>query len=601
MNASGYTYLLLLPPPGKAYPYTSVVSGRPYVAATQYTMVSVPNFDAAVLTANGWLTVPPGVQIASDDYAGVVEPDGTTITVTDEGVISSVGGGGGGSTITRTADTDIAAGTSVSVNGSGHAVQTWGPAPQIAGTATLFGGAVTDGTLTAISLGPSSFVAANDSLGLQAGSINGGVVSVGAVEASAVSKAIATITYGANNGNFQAVGLTSTSFVAAYNDPTTGNLNVVVATIDGSNDLEYGTARQVANTPGAFGFAAAIIAPSSTKFVLTYTDGSGAVWAVAGSVSGSSITLGTPVELTTAGQGAVIVELEAASVLIGYQDGNVSNELSLVQVGITGTALTPSETPFNISADESQPAGLAALTSSSAVLWGVSENLYAVEISGATINVGSGVNVNTAAQGAALYVLNSTTVMGWYTTQNFLATVSGLDLDVALQAFLFPPGDLGGLGNTTGGKYPNFFGTAAVGLAGDLAIVANINFSIFETNAEAVLSSPVNHQFLTGYWLYTLGTTALATLLDINGVAYARVITPNPINNGPIGFVNSAVSEGGTATIQTSGIVPDLTDQAGDALTPGTTYYHNGDGSIVTANTGHKAGLALTSSSLLIQ
>jgi hypothetical protein len=50
-----------------------------------------------VSTRNGWeLAASANPPIATDSALGVVEPDGTTITVTSGGVISAVGGGGSG-------------------------------------------------------------------------------------------------------------------------------------------------------------------------------------------------------------------------------------------------------------------------------------------------------------------------------------------------------------------------------------------------------------------------------------------------------------------------------------------------------------------------
>jgi hypothetical protein len=529
-------------------------------------------------------------------------PSGCSVNCfTTANAIKSFVGGGGGNTVTLTAGTNIAAGSSVSVNSSGHAVQTWGPAPQIAGTATLFGGAASLSNVAALPLGASSFVAANSPAGLQAGSISAGVVSVGAYATDAISAAIAANTYGANDGNFQAAGLTSSSFVAAYNDSGTGHLNVVIGGINGSNAISYGTPEQVVAEPGSFGYYTAIVKLSPTTFVLTYTDGDGAVFAVAGTVSGTSITLGTPLQLTSNGSGSVIVPAGSSGVLVAYQDANNSNLLTVVAASVSVRTLTAG-TPRAISGDTNVPGTLTSLTPTLAVLWSIGSNLYAIGISGTSVTVGTPVATTTGAQGSALYPLSSTVAVGWYQTDNFTVSVSGTNLTLTQSAFNFPPGDIGGIGNSTG-SYARFYGTAAVGLSGGLAIVCDTNFSIFETTADAVLSQPVNHQFLTGYWLYTLGsTTALATLLDINGVAYARVITANPINGGPIGFSNSAVTSGNSVTVTLpNGTATGLTDQAGDALTPGTTYYHNGDGSIVTANTGHKAGMAQTTSTLLIQ
>jgi hypothetical protein len=83
--------------------------------------------------------------------------------------------------------------------------------------------------------------------------------------------------------------------------------------------------------------------------------------------------------------------------------------------------------------------------------------------------------------------------------------------------------------------------------------------------------------------------------VDFNNVPYARVIKFNPINNGPIGFTAAAASEGAKVTIQQNGVASGLS-----GLSPGSSYYYNGDGTLITANTGKKAGTALTTSTLLV-
>ena len=75
----------------------------------------------------------------------------------------------------------------------------------------------------------------------------------------------------------------------------------------------------------------------------------------------------------------------------------------------------------------------------------------------------------------------------------------------------------------------------------------------------------------------------------------ARLIKYEPINGGPIGFVASAVTSGDPATVTLQGVATGFT-----GLTPGAYYYENGDGTLTTANTGHVAGYALTSSTLSI-
>jgi hypothetical protein len=72
------------------------VSGRHYVCMVGQT-ISVPDFDADKMTANGWTYATPlqrDALIATTAIPGTVKPDGSTITIDDDGTIHSEGGGG---------------------------------------------------------------------------------------------------------------------------------------------------------------------------------------------------------------------------------------------------------------------------------------------------------------------------------------------------------------------------------------------------------------------------------------------------------------------------------------------------------------------------
>jgi hypothetical protein len=117
-------------------------------------------------------------------------------------------------------------------------------------------------------------------------------------------------------------------------------------------------------------------------------------------------------------------------------------------------------------------------------------------------------------------------------------------------------------------------------------------------NSGIYTQSQIQHQNLSGYWLYTLTDgTALAVLSDLNGVVYARVITANPIApSSPVGFISSSYNQGDMATVQTGGVCPGFS-----GLSPGSKYYCNGDGTVTAANTGQLAGVAKDATNLVIQ
>ena len=88
----------------------------------------------------------------------------------------------------------------------------------------------------------------------------------------------------------------------------------------------------------------------------------------------------------------------------------------------------------------------------------------------------------------------------------------------------------------------------------------------------------------------------MALLIDGANNFIARVITFEPINSTPIGFASSACTATQSCTVTLNGIANGFS-----GLTAGAHYYIDGDGTLTPGNTGYSAGVALTSSTLLIK
>jgi hypothetical protein len=312
--------------------------------------------------------------------------DAASGLVVASSAVPGEGGGGGGSNATLTADTNIAAGTGVSINSSGNAAQTWGPAPQVPGTAVTFDGQGSN-TIGTLILSPSQFVSFIAGVSAQAGSIDSNnVVSVGAVDTSGPS-ANAQLWNG-NSGSVQAAVLSASKFVLAFSDPNTGNLNVVVGSI-AANVITYGTpveavAASITLNPCCLN----IFALDASHFALTYQNE-----LVIGSVSGTTITLGSPGEITANvnGNPVALATMDATHILVAYQDGNDSNFLKLVVATVSGTDVSFG-TPLTISVAQSSGNNAVMLLSptqaavTSYLIGGY--EVYLVGISGTTLTLG---------------------------------------------------------------------------------------------------------------------------------------------------------------------------------------------------------------------
>jgi hypothetical protein len=557
------------------------------------------------------------------------------------------GGGGSPNTITLTADTDIAAGSSVSVNASGHAVQTWGPAPQVDSTIIIpnpntFGyqnapNSISNQQPPVVALGDGSF------LFIEAGfkpSATGGT-NLSVTPATATDEGIVLGTADAQDApSFSAlifIPLTSTTFVSCYIDGQNAYaLLMAVGTIS-AGAISYGDPVTLSsNSSSKFQSGTAL---SATSGVVAFSDAanSGNASFVAFSISGSTLALGSAQAVTNAAINVKVGKLSSSSFVGVMDNAGATNVLAGVVGAVSGTAITIG--PLT-NADDSLAAadagvGLTILDSTHFVAVSAGGPILNTINSSLTGTVGtvSGTGLTWGATATAV-AASTSPASGWppfipiatldsthvALAANLALPLVGTVTDGNTLAFSTSspvnsdqPQDLSGLANGFGGAdgffIPNFITdlvyTSIAVLDQNHFIVADARANIFsvETSGSniAAISAPIKHHTTWNYFVFPLNsTTVLATFTTWDGAFTARLIKNNPVANGPIGFTSSAVLESGTATIQTSGVAPGLTDQAGDSLTPGATYYHNGDGSIVTANTGHKAGVALTDSTLLI-
>jgi hypothetical protein len=543
--------------------------------------------DPALALKQTEMSLPELAQISSGDSTKALFGDGSFKVPS--------GGGGGSNTITLTADTDIAAGTAVSINSSGHAVQTWGPAPNVANLATLLGGnGVAEPYFQAVlvlnasqsvifDLGPSD--AGN---GAQPFSISSEVITAGVIDTQTPSKSPRSST-GSVNINQVAAALTGSLFIVAYQDPGNSNNITVAAGSIAANVITYGTPVQVAaQALGGNGTLQIFKLDASHFFIISQLN-DGSLVANAGSVSGTTITLGAPqtIAVISTYDNFFASVLSSSAILISYNDSTASNIATLLVATVSGTALT-----LNATATVSGTAGPSAVTALSATSFGLIDNsatIYAGSISGTTISTGAGVEAGVGSSENLLFALGTSTLVNFGIGAPNFFSVSGTTVSKTSGGAL--------LDNGLGGNPINF---PAV-LSSSMLMFSDGNFSIYEQDNTGLVSPPVKHFGLTGYWFYTLDATHALAVLGISTGANspstyaARVINAEAITpSGPVAFASSAVTSGNSGTFTTSGSVSGFS-----GLTVGTPYYVNGDGTLTTANTGHKAGVALSATELL--
>jgi hypothetical protein len=526
--------------------------------------------------------------------------------------------GGGGNTITLTAGTNIAAGTSVSINSSGQAVQTWGPAPNINGVVTT--------------IAPNAYAnvpAWADAAVLSSNEIVAWTTDGGANSAIVpLSRSGTTLTLGnvltTNIVIAGVAGFSANSFVLISEASAT----VYAGTISGGA-ITLGTSTD----PGAL--ARQILPLTSTLGVALLNNGTVAAF----TLSGTTIAFGAPATITGASQ-MLGVALTTSSIVIFFDDSGNSNTLTAVVVTISGTTATV-HTPVALSgvtpSNPFSPIGIAfsqpvALTPTSVVLGysvgnavantGLSGYAAALSISGTTITWGTPALVSSNVQvpyafstlpSYSIYQLlwpavsigTTQVAFGFGGVLPQLCTVSGTTITVPASiglnaAVSFPLNGVFGQFNETTSYQPSSIAINAMAAVGSNLMIVDGISDLYETNGAGVVSPPIQHLNTWNYGINPLDSSdVLAWFFDSNLNFLMRVVSYEPINNGPVGFAGTACTNGNPCTVTTGGIAAGFS-----GLTPGVTYYSNGDGTITLGNTGGLgtlAGVALTNSTLLIQ
>lgn len=563
----------------------------------------------------------PGAITVYELTGGEIVP----ITIGQSSVQTTTGTIGAlGATITLTAGTNLAAGTAVSVNSAGHAVQTWGPAPNVNGLVKLGEAGISSVNSCVLMLTSTVGIAF---LGFSSGALpftvnlSTGAITLGVLNTDAKLSSVTWSGFAPSGilaGAPTATRLSGTTFAIAY-QPEAGGLWTAFGSISGSG---AGLAITI-NAPAEFdtnnfytnGWAW-VTALTATSYVISYGNsaGSNSLNIVGVSVSGTTPSPGTPVNIDP-GTGGNITALFLTTTTFLVIWENTSTSFIEAQVGaLSGNSITmqgsPAVSAFSI-ANNGAP-GFSALVLSatqvaiSAALDTLGPPAYnggiicLISISGASVSFGA----TTPAPAAAVMAALDTThliVAGGIGVPNTIGSIDNVNVRtfIAPQVYTLTGGAFVPAGASQASQYSALGGVVTQSSSLYIASLSDglYTWPLVEGDNNGNMSPPFQHYGLLGYWIYPLDSThVLATLMDTLDNLYARVInTPAFTNAPPIGCVASAVTSGNPATITLSGPCSGFS-----GLTPGAGYYANGDGTLTTANTGHPMGVAAKSSQLIV-
>jgi hypothetical protein len=373
--------------------------------------------------------------------------------------------------------------------------------------------------------------------------------------------------------------------IIAYADA--GNTNygtVAVGTVSGTS-ISFGTpvVFNSANTSYIYGAYDA----NAGKIVLGYQDGGNSNYgtAIVGTVSGTSITFGSATVFTTgdADSGAVVYDSAAQKVAILFKDGANLNSGTGIVGTVSGTSISfGSKTAWKVGAtysiggayDSNAGKIVASYRDGTNANYGTA---VVGTISGTSISFGSPVvyNNNGATYGSGItYDANSQKIV------------------IAYRDGGSSNGGFGIVGTVSGTSIS--FGTATVFESGTTPTDISIAYDSTATSVVIVYRDVDNGSYGTAIVGSVDGTSisfgAKAAYAEVSTL-YDRVVYDANANKSVVYYRDTTNSDYGTANVLT----------ISQDLTVGSTYYVQNDGSLSTTSSSVTAGKALSSTTLLLK
>lgn len=446
-----------------------------------------------------------------------------------------------GPTLTAVASGSLSNGSTVIINSDGtvSVVATSVASAPSVGTEVVFGSAATTNTDAIYDSANSRVVisytnAGNSNYGTAVvGTVSGSTITFGTPVVYTSSQAIeARITYHT----------AAQKVVIAY--ANAGNFNygtAIVGTVSGST-ISFGTAAVFDTGDTSVGPLAITYDSSQQKVVIAYTDGNNSNYgtAIVGTVSGTTITFGTPSVFfsSTTLYIAASYNTAAQKATIFFTNWSAGTLTGIVGT-VSGTSISFGSSVASGISGQPYSAVYATTSQKNVVVYASGFNCGAavVSVSGTTPSFGTGVTVKNV----------GTTPARFYASYDVAAD----RVVVALR-------------DATNSNY----GTAFVGTISGTSISfsAGTVFNAADTSQLGITYDSTNKITVTSYRdSNTFGTAVSLSL-----------VSTNLTSENFIGFSSAAYSNGQTAVVRVAGAV----DAAQSGLTPGQAYYVQGDGTL---------------------
>ena len=411
--------------------------------------------------------------------------------------------------------------------------------------------------------------------------------------------------------------------VASYIEFGTVQGKCVVGTVSGST-ISWGT--PVVFNSANTGQMDCVYDTANNKIVIAYEDFGNSSYgtAIVGTVSGTSISFGSETVFKSSATTGISGGYDEASgnVVIGYRD-SASSYYSFVLVGsVSGSSISFGSAVAVTSWITGAASGITYDPNAAKVLItckNSSNNGYAVvgTVTGTSISLGTGVTFSASADSnyfTSAYDANAQKILVVYpsfissirSAHSIVATISGTSVSFGAEtAMLASPAQITGwifpAYDTVAKKITSFMTKSA---GGSIAIVSTISGTSVSNGSPYTLTLPGTVQTFGGIrpvYDASAGKTAVvySTTTGTVGFYYTVWTTGYTATNNTdfIGITDQAIANTATGAVIVQGGVSEKVS----GLTTGSDYYVQGDGTLSTSTSSVPAGRALSATSILLE
>jgi hypothetical protein len=395
---------------------------------------------------------------------------------------------------------------------------------------------------------------------------------------------------------------------ASYSSNT--YLRAQVGTINaGAGTISWGAESANISSGGVSMTGHAIVVDTTNNKVVVFYQQSG-LRAAVGTISGTTISFGTPVNIDISGSGASMMgqsnafsvfDVAAGKILFVYRDGSSVQQLALGTV--SGTSISFGS-PTALSSNFGSYPSLCYVPSINGYIVSGQRVASIVTVSGATITLGAEQTILPATVSGSypvrgVYCPDTQQVaFVYYDTSTYLsvvmASVSATSLTMSaatVVCYAASAANMAAVYHPVAKKLVIVFTNAAVSNYG-AAVTGSLLKGYFEPTAVTNWKSSNADYFNICY-----SSTAAVTVATY-GTNMSRIITPYfSTAQDFIGFAQTSVSTGGTVKVA----VGQYVDESQTALTTKTKYYVADNGTLGTAITPNYAGIALGATKILVK